>query len=107
MRGPMIALKFKPNDRRPAYRCAVVVSRRVHKSAVARNRIRRRVYEQVRSHAKQLASPYDMVFTVFDERIKDMPSQELATDIQALLHQAHIIGTPVDKENVMIRKQEK
>ncbi len=48
-RGPLFAVKSILNPKRSEYRMAVVVSRKVNKSAVARNRIRRRLYEIVRS----------------------------------------------------------
>jgi ribonuclease P protein component len=47
-RGSQFAVKAALNPRRQTYRVAVVVSRKVNKSAVARNRMRRRLYELVR-----------------------------------------------------------
>ena len=42
VRGPAMSLKYMLNTRRQIYRVAVVVSKKVSKSAVTRNRIRRR-----------------------------------------------------------------
>jgi ribonuclease P protein component len=47
-RGPLFAVKAIANPKRRSYRLAVVVSRKVNKSAVARNRMRRRLYELAR-----------------------------------------------------------
>jgi len=67
VRGPLIALRYAHNNRQQTYRVAVVVSRKVSKSAVVRNRIRRRIYEIIRNTAAQISEPYDLVFTVYGE----------------------------------------
>jgi ribonuclease P protein component len=90
IRGPLCALKYVRNERRQEYRLAVVVSRKVHKSAVKRNRIRRRIYEAVRLAAVDIPA-YDMVITVFHEQIADMPADEVTTMVRAQLRQAGII----------------
>lgn len=76
VRGPLTALKFTTNPRRNDFRLAVVVSKKVNKSAVVRNRIRRRVYEAAR---RQLIDnqPYDLVLTVFSEQLATMSPAEL------------------------------
>ncbi len=90
VRGPLLALKVLKNDRRREYRAAVVVSRKVNKSAVARNRLRRRVFEQLRLQADTITEPYDLVFTVFSEKLADLPPAELHKQINDLLEQAGI-----------------
>jgi len=92
VRTGQIALKYIRNNKRLAYRCAVVVSKKVQKSAVARNRIRRRVYEAVRVEAASITEPYDLVFTIFDEAVATLPATELQADIKTLLEQAGVIG---------------
>lgn len=89
-------MKFVANDRRPVYRLAVVVSKKVSKSAVVRNRIRRRLYEVFRQHAAEFDRPYDIVLTVFHEQIAAMPAAELEQVIVTHLRQAEIIP-PVRK----------
>jgi len=76
-RGPQLLLKFAPNTRRKTYRAAVVVSRKVNKSAVVRNRIRRRVYEAVRQNEATIQGPYDLVFTALDAQLADIGADEL------------------------------
>jgi ribonuclease P protein component len=98
VRGPLTALKFVENNRREQYRLAVVVSKKVSKSAVMRNRIRRRLYEAVRAYAQQIVEPYDMVITVFHEQLSTLPADELQRLVRAQLRQAKIITaktTPV------------
>ncbi len=69
------------------YRLAVVVSKKVHKSAVRRNRIRRRVYEQFRQIRADHDSPikYDLIVTIFKEDIATTPAAKLAEDCRKLL----------------------
>ena len=93
VRGPLCALKYVKNERRKAYRLAVVVSKKVHKSAVKRNRIRRRLYEAVRLNAINIEA-YDMVLTVFHEQVADMPAEELSKMVRAQLKQAGITKKP-------------
>lgn len=72
-------------------RVAVVVSRKVHKSAVVRNRIRRRVYELVRVRLKSMPRPAQMVFTIYQSDAATMPHAELAGEVDALLDQAGLV----------------
>lgn len=88
-RSSLFAIKVADNPRRKSYRCAVVVSKKVSKSAVVRNRIRRRLYEQVRTH--NITGPVDMVVTVFNADVATMPAPELQTAFQALLGQSGVI----------------
>lgn len=67
---------------------AVVVSRKVHKSAVVRNRIRRRVYEIVRRADEHLLAEKDLIFTVFSEQIAVTEHAKLNRIIEGLLQKA-------------------
>ena len=91
VRSQFIVIKFMPNSKRTTYRCAVVVSKKVHKSAVVRNRIRRRIYECIRLHDELTKKPYDIVISVFDERVATMEHQELAATLSKLLSQAKLL----------------
>lgn len=91
VRGPMLSLKFMPSKRQN-YRAAVVVSRKVHKSAVVRNRIRRRLYEIVRVYANEFSAPYDLVLTVFSDQIAELPSTELNRLTRKLLQNAGVVA---------------
>lgn len=90
LRGAFITLKFARRDPRRPYRVAVVVSRKVSKSAVKRNRIRRRIYEIVRIEGDRIAPGTDLVFTVFDEKVGAMPAAELQKTIQDLLQKTSL-----------------
>lgn len=86
-----MSLRFAPS-RKPDYRLAIVVSRKVSKSAVVRNRIRRRIYEVVRLHKKEVGVdwPLDLVISVFDDRAAKVPHEELTASVLQLLKKAKI-----------------
>ena len=90
-RDQNFALKVTPNKKRESYRLAVVVSKKVNKSSVVRNRIRRRIYELVRKNEGKINQPYDMVVTIFNDSVASMPSKELEESFTKLLSQASII----------------
>jgi ribonuclease P protein component len=83
-------LRYLASDRRTGYRAAVVVSRKVHKSAVKRNRIRRRIYAVITEQQVHFQAPYDLVFTVLDETLADMPALKLHELIGGLLEKAGV-----------------
>lgn len=81
IRTKYMAIKFAPNSRRDTYRLAVVVSRKVAKSAPVRNRIRRKVYEVFRTEVAPKLSNLDIVVTIFDDRVATLPHEELRSII--------------------------
>lgn len=91
VRRKMISLKFIHNPRRAQSRCAIVVGRRVSKSAPVRNRIRRRLYEIVRNHWDELQSGYDIALFVYDDSVSTMAHKELEELVIGLLHDAAIL----------------
>ena len=87
VRGQHLAVRSVRNSRRSEYRMAVIVSRKVHKSAVQRNRIRRRIYEIIRT-GKPIPTPYDIVVTVFSDQVAVLPPEELAHLVRSLFKKA-------------------
>jgi ribonuclease P protein component len=81
--GREITAVYAPNGRGKT-RIAVVVSKKVLKSAVGRNRIRRRVYEAARL-ALPLRAPTDVLLLVQTEAVKDLPWEELREKVQQIL----------------------
>ena len=90
VRSADLSLRYAPNPKRESYRLAAVVSKKVSKSAVVRNRIRRRVYEHVRILFGSQSIPYDLLITVFDERVATLPAAELAYELNKLLRKADL-----------------
>jgi ribonuclease P protein component len=91
VRGPLAAIKFIKNARLDSYRLAIVVSKKVSKSAVVRNKIRRRLYEAIRLQEAKIVQPYDIVMTVFHEDIASLPVDQLQRMVHAQLRQAGIL----------------
>lgn len=91
VRGGTMALKYAPNERRREYRLAVVVSRKVSKSAVVRNRIRRRLYEHVRILSSNFTPAHDLVLVVYDEKVATMPPARLQTEVDKLFAKARLV----------------
>jgi ribonuclease P protein component len=89
VRGPLLSLRCLPSNR-VEFRCAVVVSRKISKSAVVRGRIRRRVFEQVRLSALQLTGPYDLVWTAFSDQLATLPASELKALVEEMLSKAGV-----------------
>lgn len=87
LRSTSLGLRFAVNSRRKTYRCAVVVSKKISKSAVVRNRIRRRIYEIVRTQEVLMELPLDLVFTIYSEDVATMPGHELTDTVVKLITQ--------------------
>jgi ribonuclease P protein component len=85
LRGPLINLKITRRAPHKPYRVAVVVSRKVSKSAVVRNRIRRRVYEAVRQAEDSIEPGTDLIFTIFNDQVAKMDAAKLQSAIHKLL----------------------
>ncbi|HEX4774474.1 MAG TPA: ribonuclease P protein component [Candidatus Saccharimonadales bacterium] len=85
VRGGLISLRFARRDPGRPYRVAVVVSRKVSKSAVIRNRIRRRIYEAIRRQAASIAPGTDLIFTVYGEQLATMEAAKLQSLVAELL----------------------
>jgi ribonuclease P protein component len=86
-RASQLSLRFAARPAGRGTRVAVVVSKKVHKSAVVRNRIRRRIYEQVRLSSIQLDG-VDLVFTAFSEQLAMLETPQLTQTVQGLLQKA-------------------
>ena len=90
IRGSHISLVFAENAR-GKQRFAVVVSKKVLKSAVGRNRIRRRVYEAIRLEQAKIQKPVDCIFNVYNKDVALMEFQEIRNLIYSLLKEAEIV----------------
>jgi len=69
-------------------RVAVVVSKKVSKSAVVRNKIRRRIYEAVRLLQPRLNGNYDMVINIYNESAYDMKYDDLFVTLEDVFNKA-------------------
>ena len=77
-RGRALSIKFVDNNKRRYSRVAIIVSKKVARHAVDRNRIRRRLYEIMRHRLNGLPRTVDIAVIVYQANVLDMPSAELA-----------------------------
>ncbi len=96
IRSRSLSIRFTSNPRRQHNRCAVIITRKVVKSAPKRNRIRRRVYEVLRLEWGHVAPAHDISINVHDPNCSDMPYQELSAYIIDILRRAGLWRPPSD-----------
>ena len=89
VRSPKMSLIFVDNDR-GFTRFGVVVSKKIEKSAVGRNRIRRRVYEALRMNFDLIPKKRDYLFVVFSKDIMKMPFSELEKILGTLVEESKV-----------------
>lgn len=88
VRSRVLTVKYVKNPHRKHSRFAVVVSKKVHKGAVGRNRIRRRIYEVIREELGEFHGINDVVVLVFSNEVITMPAPELKESLRQLFSQA-------------------
>lgn len=91
IRHPKISLVFCDNTR-GYQRFAVVVSKKVDKRAVVRNRLRRRVYEAIRLYKVEnnFDAKKDFVFVIYNADFGKIPFAELKKRISSLIRESMI-----------------
>lgn len=89
-RSHFFTIKLIKNPRRKRSRFSVVVSKKVHKSAVGRNRIRRRLYELLRAEYPKLNGVYDIALIVTSGETLAAESEDLRASLRSLLEQADV-----------------
>lgn len=94
-RTRLVTLKTTANPHRKHSRVAVVISKKVIKGAVGRNRVRRRVYEIVRHRLGSFTSPTDIVLLVFSSEVASMPQAELEQLVDQLFESVDTYKKPV------------
>jgi len=94
VRSERATIKWVKNTHRSKPRISVVVSKKVIKGAIGRNRIRRRLYEYMRLHASKLNDTYDIVIIVTSAELRDIPAPELSELLDQLFERADLYKTP-------------
>ena len=89
IRTPKISLVYNDNSR-GFQRFAVVVSKKVEKTAVGRNRIRRRVYDAIRTEFDNAPKKRDNIFVVYSKDIASMDFTELCSLVRSLFSQSMV-----------------
>lgn len=104
-RGRHMSIRVRQQNGQ-ASRVAVVVSRKVSKLAVVRNRIRRRIYEIIRTELLAESAGLAIVITVYDEATKTLLQAELQREIEFLLLKARAIG-PHPQGHAIVKRRER
>ena len=78
------------NPRRSEPRFSVVVSKKVHKSAVGRNRIRRRFYEIIREQIPMVQPNIDVVVIITSGESLFLVQQDMKSAIKQLFQELNL-----------------
>lgn len=90
VRSRLITIKYTTNPHRQTSRFAVVVSKKVHKGAVGRNRMRRRIYEIIRHELVRIHHPHDVAVMIFSSEVLNLSAEELKETVRQLFEQADL-----------------
>jgi ribonuclease P protein component len=85
-----VTLKYSFHPKRSHPRISIVISKKVIKGAVGRNRVRRRLYEVMRHELPHLKTNADIVLIVFSGDVLAMPATDLVRNVRQLLRDAHV-----------------
>ncbi len=88
IRSRHVTVKYIKNPHRKKSRFAVVVSKKVHKSAVGRNRMRRRLYEIVRNEQVRFDGIYDVAIIVTSAEVISVEHADLKRAIREVFTRA-------------------
>ena len=92
-RGKFFAVKYTFNPRRKNSRISVIISKKVFKHAVDRNRARRRVYEIARKSLKSFdnqGKSYDIAISLYRPDVNTLPHKDLSGEIFSVLREIFI-----------------
>lgn len=87
-RSRYMTIKHVTNPRRKHSRFAVVISKKVHKSAVGRNRMRRRIYEIIRLNLPRIIRPSDIAVIVTSGEVLGMEADALKAQVEGQFREA-------------------
>lgn len=86
-----MSMHVSRNEHVSKTKAAVVVSKKIHKSAVKRNRIRRRIYEIIRLQLPNIKEPAEIVVTIYKPEVYDLPAKDLKKTVEKLLKSSKLI----------------
>lgn len=90
VRSQLFTIKYVSNAHRSRPRFSVVVSKKVIKSAVGRNRIRRRLYEYLRVNTENLNGVYDIVIICTSADLRTLPYAYISEQLDTLFDKASL-----------------
>lgn len=91
-RNNFLTIKYLPNKLRKYSRFSVIVSKKITKKAILRNRIRRRIYGIIRTEIiPKIKSTYDIAIIINSVDINKLNYLELEDKIINLFKQANLL----------------
>lgn len=90
VRSQLFTIKYVTNSHRKQPRFSVVISKKVIKSAVGRNRVRRRLYEYLRINTDKLSSVYDIVIICTSAELRTLPYVDITDQLDQLFDKANL-----------------
>lgn len=90
VRSQLFTVKSIPNTHRTDSRIAIVISKKVIKSAVGRNRIRRRLYEYIRTNLERVQGTFDIVVICTSSELRTLPYDDISSQLEQLFIKAHL-----------------
>ena len=101
-RGKVLSIKFIDNTRRHYSRVAIIISKKVLRHAVDRNRARRRLYEIVRPMISNFNHTVDLAVIVYKPNVIDVPHNELVAEVTKCLQKAELLDrhNPISSDRI-------
>ena len=93
IRGNILSIKIVDNSRRKYSRVAIIISKKVLKHAVDRNRARRRLYEIVRPMIGDFNRTVDLAIIVYKPNVINAPHDELVAEVTKCLQKAELLNS--------------
>ena len=90
VRSHLMTMKASYHPKRKNPRVAVVISKKVIKGAVGRNRVRRRLYELIRYELPKFKHNTDLVLIIFSGDVHSLPAADLKQAVLQLLQEADV-----------------
>lgn len=93
IRGNILSIKIVDNNRRKYSRVAIIISKKVLKHAVDRNRTRRRLYEIIRPMISDFNRTVDLAIIVYKPNVINAPHDELVAEVTKCLQKAELLNS--------------
>lgn len=99
-RNSRVLVRCVGNKRRETSRAAVIVSKKIAKSAVVRNRIRRRIYEVLRAQWGHIVPQTDFAVTALSADLAIVDAEQVAGAVIDALRRAGVYRT--DEQSAIV-----
>jgi ribonuclease P protein component len=96
VRSHSLTIKTIANQHRRRSRIAVVIGKKILKSAVRRNLLRRRIYEYMRLKLPNVKGIFDIVIIITSSDLLAISHDELSEQIDLLLRQTDVLRHRID-----------